>query len=144
MKKVLIVTVLLFISCQNIKKNGNEDNSTASNAQIESVKNLSHSILSAQKNGEFYILTNKEATSEMIAGLNESVQKESYNQIEDIFGAYNSLKFYSIEEVVEGKTYKVYRFKGDFEFGLPVEVRSVINSEGKLAGFFVKPWQNKL
>lgn len=80
----------------------------------------------------------------MIAGLNESVQKESYNQIEDIFGAYNSLKFYSIEEVVEGKTYKVYRFKGDFEFGLPVEVRSVINSEGKLAGFFVKPWKNKL
>jgi hypothetical protein len=144
MKKVLIVTVLLFISCQNNKKKENEDKSTASNAQIESVKDLSHSILIAQKNGDFYILTNKEATPEMIAELNESVQKESYNQIKNTFGVYKSLKFHSIEEVVEGKTYKVFRFKGDFEFGLPVEVRSVINQEGKLAGFFVKPWQNKL
>lgn len=143
-KKTFLVVVFVFISCKNNTKKRNDLISIDSNAQIESVKKLSHNILTAQKNGVFYILTNNEATPEMVAGLSYEVQKDSYNQIKNTFGEYEDLKFYSIAEVEKGKTYKIYRFKGIFELGLPVEVRSVVNSEGKLAGFFVKPWQNKL
>lgn len=142
MNKVLLIVILVFIGCQN--KNKNDTNSTAFNGQIESVKGLSNNILTAQKNGDFYKLSEKEATLKMVNGLNEIVQKESYKHIKKLFGDYQGLKFESVEDVMEVETYKVYRFKGDFELGLDVEVRSVINAEGKLAGFFVKPWQDNL
>ncbi len=45
---------------------------------------ISKKMLLAQKEGGFYALTEKEATEKMVAGLNESLQKQSYQQIEKV------------------------------------------------------------
>jgi hypothetical protein len=80
----------------------------------------------------------------MIEGLSESVQKESYGTIKNLFGDYEDLNFESLMESTDENKYKVYRFKGNFETSSDVEVRTILNKEGKLAGFYIKPWNEKL
>jgi hypothetical protein len=80
--------------------------------ELERAKNLSDKLLTAQKIGGYYSFSKNEATPEMIEGLNETVQKESYKQIKTLFGDYKALNFESLMESTHGETYKVYRFKG--------------------------------
>ncbi|GAA4233650.1 hypothetical protein GCM10022291_11180 [Postechiella marina] len=98
----------------------------------------------AQKVGGSYKLSSTEALPVMVKSLSENVQKQSYAKIKALFGDYKGLEFHSIKEIVKGETYEIYRFKGDFEFNSETEVRVVLNKEGKLSGFFVKPWNNSL
>ena len=144
-KRISLLVVILIsnviISCQNKKSNDGKDHySNLEKERIEYAKTLSNKILTAQKNGGFYNLSEKEASLKMINGLNESLQKASYKQIKSIFGDYKSLEF---ESLVQTK-YKVYRFKGNFESNSNVEIRTVLNSKGKLEGFFIKPWKAAL
>ena len=44
----------------------------------------------------------------------------------------------------QGPHYEIYRFKGNFDLNADVEIRTVLDAEGKLAGFFVKPWKDSL
>lgn len=111
---------------------------------VEFVKNLSHNILTKQKSGGFYRLNEDIASLEMISGLNETVQKSAYRQIVMAFGDYKDLNFHSIEKIKRTEIYTIYRFKGVFESSKDVEIRAVLNSRGKLAGFFVKPWKDTL
>ena len=55
-------------------------------------------------------------------------------------GGYYPFYFQSIN----GNKLLIYRFKGYFDSNIDVEVRTVLNFEGKLAGFFIKPWKEEL
>lgn len=148
MKKIYRILIILLIttsaSCQSSSEFKKVDESKLKKEEIESVKELSEKILVAQKNGGYYNLTEDEAIKEMVEGLNEKVQKQSYKQIKNLFGDYQDLKFESLMESEKGQKLKIYRFKGFFESESNIEIRTVLNDEGKLAGFFIKPWNDGL
>jgi hypothetical protein len=109
------------------------------------VTSLSDRILIAQQGGGYYQLTDREADVAMRSGLTESVQRQAYEQISSAFGEYRGLAFEEMLVPTEGTAYEIYRFRGQFgASGSGIEVRSVLNPEGKLAGFYFKPWKNKL
>jgi hypothetical protein len=143
-KIVFVAIVLLLSSCQGKSDKANKENVIKNVDDFAFAKSISHNILKAQREGDFYKLNEDEASTRMISGLNESVQKSAYQQIKLLFGDYKDLTFHSKEDITKGETYAIYRFKGEFENGLDVEIRTVINTDGKLAGFFVKPWQEAL
>ncbi|MEP3838339.1 MAG: hypothetical protein ABJM36_11860 [Algibacter sp.] len=141
---IIFLTALLFSSCQNRNNAKKELLVYPLENHVEFVKNLSDKILRAQRDGGYYKLSETEASLKMVTGLNETLQKSSYAKIKNIFGNYKGLELHSIEEIKKTQAYKIYRFKGDFELGSEVEIRSVLDSEGKLAGFFIIPWKDKL
>jgi hypothetical protein len=148
MKEAIYSAILIFVitsvSCQSQTDFVKVDKSKVDKEEFELVKNLTDKIITAQKNGGYYNLTENEATVQMIEGLNESVQKESYGKIKNMFGDYEDLNFESLMESTDGNKYRIYRFKGNFETNSDVEVRAVLNKEGKLAGFYIRPWKEKL
>jgi len=141
---VILLFVLTSVSCQSQTDFVKVDKSKVDKEQLELVKNLTDKILTEQKDGGYYSLSENEATVQMIEGLSESVQKESYVTIKNLFGDYQGLSFESLMESTDENKYKIYRFKGNFETSSDVEVRAVLNKEGKLAGFYIKPWNEKL
>jgi len=58
----------------------------------------------------------------MINGLNESLQKKSYEQIKNLFGDYKNLEFKSLMQSIKGRKYEIYRFIGEFESNSNVEI----------------------
>lgn len=145
MRKLVVVVMgflMVLLSCKNNEKNTVTENFNSDRTKFS--KTLANKILVAQKEGSFYKLSSTEAMPVMVKSLNEGVQKQSYAKIKALFGDYKGLEFHSIKEITKGETYKIYRFKGDFELNSDTEIRVVLNKDGKLAGFFVKPWDNKL
>jgi hypothetical protein len=109
------------------------------------VSNLADRILTAQQGGGYYMLTAQEADVAMRTGLTEAVQKQAYAQLKRSFGEYQGLIFDELLLPTEGTAFEIYRFRGQFGAnGSGVEIRAVLNPEGKLAGFYYKPWQNRL
>lgn len=107
---------------------------------------LAEKILLGQKSGELYFPTEQEAIPEVVKGLTENVQTSSYETIQSIFGDYKSIKF---AEAWSMKTnqgeYTIYRFRGNFTNGdAKPEVRVVLDSSTKLAGLWVKPWEDDM
>lgn len=148
MKKVINPLVIFFLilttNCRSQSDFVQVDPSNLDQEELESTKILSDKLLTAQKNGGYYSFSKNEATPEMIEGLNETVQKESYKQIKTLFGDYKALNFESLMESTHADKFKVYRFKGVFESDAAIEVRAVLNNKGELAGFFIKPWMEQL
>lgn len=87
-------------------------------------------------------MTEEEATPKMAEVLTESIQKSSYQQIKSAFGEYQGIGFHEMTKPTDGSLYEIYRFKGQFNQGANVEVRTVLDASGRLAGFFVRPWQD--
>ena len=113
-------------------------------ARLDFAKGISQGLLEAMKKGEHFILTSETATDRMIEGLDENLQKSSYAQIKAIYGDYNDMSFYEVVRDSKSDQLDLFRFKGDFGTSVIMEVRTVLNRDGKLAGFFVLPWQDKL
>lgn len=111
---------------------------------LKFAEEISRKLLDAQSKGGFYALTEDEATPEMVNGLNATLQKSSYQQIKSALGNYNGLRFHEMVVLDEHAGLEIYRFKGDFSSKLEVEVRTVLDQSGRLAGFFVKPWRDEL
>jgi len=137
---MVLVFLLGFVAC-----NGQQDiKNNVENRKKDFALSISESILEAQKKGGFYKLSAEEGTDKMVEGLTESLQKASYQHIKTIFGHYKALTLDTMVELKKDKVYKIYRFKADFEKSNNVEVRSVLDPNGKLAGFFVLPWKENL
>ena len=102
-------------------------------------------MLLGQKSGEIYILSEEEAIPEVAKGLTEGVQVSSYENISSMFGDYESMQFAEALTMKTDQFYTLYRFKGTFsETSEKPEIRVVLNKEGKLAGFWIRPWQDDL
>jgi len=113
--------------------------------RLEFAITLADKILSAQKNGGFYEFSAEEADPRVIAGLPEDAQKQAYHQVTALFGEYKGIVFDHLMKSSQGPLYEIYRFKGKFEKEeAEVEVRLVLDADGKLAGYFIKPWKENL
>lgn len=114
-------------------------------ARLGFVSSLTDRILLAQQGGGYYRLSGQEADVAMQTGLSEAVQKQAYAQLKRSFGEYQGLVFDEMLISREGTAYEIYRFRGQFGAnGSGVEIRAVLNPEGKLAGFYYKPWKDRL
>jgi len=148
MKIIILCSLTLFVltsvCCQPKSRFKEVDHSNIDKSQLEFATELSQKILVKQRNGTYHQLTEDEATPQMIEGLNQSIQQSSYKQIKTLFGDFKGLKFSSVMEPIDNSGMKIYRFKGDFESNIDTEIRTVMDKEGKLAGFFVKFWNEEL
>ncbi|KAA5827717.1 hypothetical protein FPF71_02440 [Algibacter amylolyticus] len=147
MKNLIFIGLLiisLLTSCQNKTKAQEEVSVSASEEQVDYVENLSDRILKAQKAGGFYKLTESEASIRMVTGLNETLQKSTYAKIKGLLGDYKDLEFYSLEEIKKDQVIKYIGLEVILNWVLMLKYVRFLDSEGKLAGFFVKPWKDKL
>jgi hypothetical protein len=72
-------------------------------------------------------------------------QKAAYQNIKALFGDLKDLKYVEAVASKNLPSLVVYRFKGTFTGTKDKpEIRVVIDSDGKIAGFFIKPWKDEL
>lgn len=113
--------------------------------ELRQAISLAEKLLLGQKSGEIYILSEEEAIPEVAKGLTDGVQASSYENISSMFGDYESMQFAEALTMKTDQVYTLYRFKGTFsETSEKPEIRVVLNKEGKLAGFWIRPWEDDL
>ena len=141
----LLFILCALLGCSSQQEFRKADISEIDQEKLELARLLSDKILSVQREGDYYPLSEEEATYEMVWGLGEDLQKSSYKEIEKMYGEYKEIEFDHLMKSVDSPHYEVYRFRGKFEISkASIEVRCVFDNDGKLAGFFVKPWKDRL
>lgn len=100
-------------------------------------------LMSSWSIGHFKPLGDK-ATAVMQSLLTPKRQKETYQAVSALFGAYQSMTFIEAWEPKKRLTSAIYRFKACFSnsYERP-EIRVVIDDSGRLSGFWIKPWRIK-
>ncbi len=140
---VFPLVLLSFVGCKESEYNtvpaADIDQRVLSKAAL-----LSQNILNKQKAGSYYAFSKKDATQAMISGLDEDKQKSAYENIRSALGDFRTLSFHEALTMKDGTAYTIYRFKGTFGEDRIGEIRAVLDAQEKLAGFFVKPWKDKL
>jgi hypothetical protein len=70
-------------------------------------------------------------------------QEKAHNQLRAIFGDFRSLAFVEALSSLKLPLLTMYRYRGVFSAtGANPEIRLVMDEEGKVAGFWVKHWQD--
>jgi len=133
---------IVFESCSSSKfeKIRESDVNTGMKAIAEQIGN---DLLIAQKEGRFEPL-GEEAAQVMRSRYTPTVQKESYETLKEIVGEFESMEYAETWMTKETPLLYIFRFKGKFSKNEKTEVRVVLDSSGKLAGFWVKPWRATL
>ena len=148
MKKIMtIATFFAFMasmaSAQGNYKKVEEDD--VSQTGLRQAISLGEKLLLGQKSGNIYILSEEEAIPQVADGLTEGVQEASYENISSMFGEYGSMEFAEAWTLEADQLYTVYRFRGTFDAtSEKPEIRIVLDKEAKLAGFWIRPWQDEL
>ncbi len=146
MKSMIFMTGLCFLLSLNtfgqVYEKLNESEVVPEKVQL--AQKFAVAYLTAQKNGSFYRF-NDEAIDILKNQLTEDIQKAGYKKIKDTFGDFVSLE-YAETWIQKGNTaYKIYRFKGDFDkSSSKLGIRVILNAADKVAGFWIKPWADKL
>ena len=146
MKKIMITAAIIFaffltaFSQQSYQKINDDE---VSQTELRKATSLAEKLMLGQKSGKIYLLTEEEAIPQIAKGLTEDVQMSSYETIQSMFGDYESLEFAEARRSESDQVYTIYRFKGNFSNTADhPEIRLVFDSESKLAGFWIKPWED--
>ena len=144
LRSLLVLVIALAIGSCSSSKHGfvRLSDSATDKDKVAGAQELGHKLLIGMKTAEYVVLGN-EATTKLRTALSPDVQEESYTQLQDRFGDYESMEFYSAWSRPEGGHGVLYRFKGKFTHS-PVEVRVVIAPSGRLSGFWVLVWHDEL
>lgn len=149
MKKSLILFMTLWLSigwgtAQTTFEKINEEDLSQTNQRIAT--SLAEKLLLGQKKDNIYLLNEEEAIPQVAKGLTEAVQRSSYESIRAQFGDYQSMKFAEAWSLsTDQGVFTIFRFKGNFtDTSDKPEVRVVLDGESRLAGFWIRPWQDDL
>jgi len=105
---------------------------------------LGNKILGAWAKDEYPKLGDEAAEKFRSAHNSEDAQRASDKSIEKEVGNFQSMSYAETQRTKDGK-FEVFRFKGTFDKSKsPLEVRVVFDADGKLTGFWVKPWKDGL
>lgn len=117
-----------------------------SQTELRKALHLAEKIMLGQKTGNYYMLSESEAIPEVARGLSKEVQAASYDAVKGMFGDYESLAFEEAYTMESGQgQFTIYRLKGKFSVTKDTpEIRVVMNTEGKVAGLWVRPWEDDL
>lgn len=144
MKKILVPAVLIFVfslstAAQKIfQKLGDNE---ISQTELRVAISLSEKLMLGQKTGNIYILSEDEAIPQVAKGLTKDIQTSSYESVSAMFGAYESMQFSEAWKTESDQIYTIYRFRGTFSASSDKpEIRIVFDTETKVAGFFILPW----
>ncbi|GMV19009.1 MAG: hypothetical protein HS104_29935 [Polyangiaceae bacterium] len=105
---------------------------------------LGTKILSAWAKDEYPLLGDEAAEAFRKAHNADDAQRAADKSIEKELGSFQAMTYHETLRTKDGKT-DVFRFKGTFDKSkVASEVRVVIDAQGKLTGFWVKPWKDQL
>jgi hypothetical protein len=119
------------------------DETKVDSAMKTKALDLGTKILLSYEKGKYQLL-GEEATEEMRLGLTIEKQKEAHAAIKNVYGAFKSMDY--VETWTNSdKSLFIFRFKGNFTAGdNKPEIRVVLDNNGKLAGLWLKPWNDEL
>ena len=103
---------------------------------------LATQILQAHEQGRFEAL-GPEATEGFRKAFTAEIQRHSYQQLRQLFGTFEGLDFVETHSIESQPHLLIHRFKGRYSTASP-EVRVVLDQDGKLAGLWIKPWQEQM
>ena len=104
---------------------------------------LATQILQAHEQGRFEALGPEEAIESFRKAFTAEIQRHSYQQIRQLFGTFEGLDFVETRSIESQPHLLIHRFKGRYSTASP-EVRVVLDQDGKLAGLWIKPWQEQM
>ena len=106
---------------------------------------LATGILQGHEQGRFEALGPEEATEEFRNGFTAEVQRQNHQTIRQLFGAFEGLDYIETRFMDSRPHLLIHRFKGRYGAASNVpEVRVVLDRDGKLAGLWIKPWQEQM
>ncbi len=123
---------------------------TVASAPVQSeqhhlAERLATRVLLGHEQGRFEALGPEEATGDFRRGFTEESQRRSHQTIRQLFGAFEGLDFVETRSTEDQPHLLIHRFKGRYGAASgPLEVRVVLDLEGKLAGLWIKPWQDQM
>lgn len=103
---------------------------------------LATQILQAHEQGRFEAL-GPEATEGFRKAFTAEVQRHSYQQFRQLFGTFEGLDFVETRSIGSQPHLRIHRFRGRYSIASP-EVRVVLDQDGKLAGLWIKPYQEQM
>jgi len=113
-------------------------------SKIELASNMVSSYFEAAKAGDHYDFSDI-ATQEFIEKMTPDIQKQTYEQLKQMFGDFESLTYTGSWKPTDKQEMEIIRFKGKFDKSEePLEVRVVFNESNKISGFWLKPWMDDL
>jgi len=111
-------------------------------ARKDKASRIATATLANWSRGQFAPLTD-DFTAQMQASLTPEAQQMAIGNIRAMLGDLQSLAFAKAVSTPSMPGFVVYRFKGAFAKE-PGEVRVVLDQQGKVAGLWVKPWQDMM
>ena len=106
---------------------------------------LTTRILQGYEQGRFEALKPEEATGDFRKGFTAEVQRRSHQAIRLMFGAFEGLDYVETRYTDSQPHLLIHRFKGRYGgASRPPEVRVVLDRDGRLAGLWIKPWQDEM
>ena len=123
---------------------------TAASAPVQSEQRhlaaqLATQILQAHEQGRFETLGPEDATEKFRRAFTAEVQRHSHQNIRQLFGAFEGLDFVETRSIENQPHLLVHRFRGRYGAASQApEVRVVLDRDGKLAGLWIKPWQEQM
>lgn len=144
-KNTILITFLLAISalssCSQDFEKLSKDKSDEK--KVEIAENFYKGWYSNLKAGN-EIKFGDELTAEMKSVL-EVQQKPIFDQVSTQFGDFISMEYAESWMAKNLESMEIIRFKGTFDKSDKVlEIRVVVDDEGKIAGFYIKPWLDPL
>jgi hypothetical protein len=139
----LIVTVMLsMFSCsQDLKK---VPENAADHSRIQIAQKFAEAYMEKSKEGTFYTFGD-EVTETLKNLLTKENQQSLYQQLISQFGDYLSLAYAETWKQKSSPDMLIVRFKASFSNSVKVlEVRVVLDAQNKIAGFWIKPWNDLL
>ena len=106
---------------------------------------LATRILEGHEQGRFEALGPEEATEKFRNGFTAEAQRLNHQTIRQLFGAFEGLDYIETRFMDSQPHLLIHRFKGRYGAASNVpEVRVVLDRDGKLAGLWIKLWQDEL
>jgi hypothetical protein len=90
-----------------------------------------------------YPAPGNELSEAMKPGQSEARQKETDKRLEPIAGDFKTMAYFETRKSKPAK-FVIYRFKGAFSKEDVMEIRMVYDLQGKIDGFWIKPWLNSM
>lgn len=139
---VIILLFIIFPACSQGFEKLTEDD--VDPQRIALGKKFADDYFTALKAGKTYEF-HDEAIEVLSKTLAPEVQKQVYQNVKDQYGDYQSLEYVETLKSSGAQAMTIIRFKGTFdEHKDKPEIRVVLNEENKIAGFWVKPWEDEL
>ena len=106
---------------------------------------LATRILQGHEQDRFEALGPEEATESFRNGFTAESQRQSHQAIRQLFGAFEGLDYVETRSIDSQPHLLIHRFRGRYGAAAQApEVRVILDREGKLAGLWIKPWQEQM